>query len=138
MTTIERWLIYGFLIACMVSILACNAHAGTINERQAVLAVLGEESHYDAQVAIAACIRHRGSLKGVYGGHSKRILAGKYTRAEYAQAKRAWDESVVFIGQLADGWGNAADVRKWSRQVWFKRCEVIYKLGDTYFWRQVR
>jgi hypothetical protein len=110
--------------------------SGSFTREQAILAVLGEESDFEAQKLIAATIRARGSLKGVFGGRSARIREGRYARAEYAQAVRAWDASVGMQGY--GGWGCEADLRKWENQAWFKHCRIVAVAGRTFFWERVK
>jgi hypothetical protein len=126
------------LILVTVSALLFSGNACAYTQQEAILAVLGEESNYDAQVIIGATLRKRGSLKGVFGHLSKRIREHRYTKKEYVQASLAWEESVIWsefnATKIPDGWGCSEDVKKWRTQAWFNNCRIVAKVGKTYFW----
>lgn len=121
-----------FFIVATILFFALPAYA--LDDKTCILAVLGEENIYQAQVAIASTIRHRGNLEGVFGHKSKRIKQGRYNKSEYDQAKKAWLESKNIEG--FDGWGSLEDVKKWKTQKWFKNCVIVKKIGNTYFWNK--
>ena len=137
--------IMALLILLMVS--GC-AHAHTITEEKAVRAELGEAENqgYDGMLAIACALRHRGSLRGVYGYKAIKLVNGHYYRGKrqigykaVQDAKTAWVESSqVDTVNGATGWGNEADLNKFCSQAWWNKCIVTARVGSHWFYREVR
>jgi len=65
-----------------------------LNENQCVNAIVGEASGepYLAKVGVAAVIRTRGSLQGVYGTHANHHESAKVVET----CRKAWNESETF------------------------------------------
>ena len=77
------------ILACFLAILLANvAHADTIPESKAVLAIIGEAENQGAQglMAVACGLNNRGTLKGVYGINAPRVKQGKYSHDIYLLA----------------------------------------------------
>ena len=76
-----------------------NSKAATapsfISDEQAVNAIIGEAGNqsYEAQLAIANVIRHRGSLRGIYGVTNPCVA--KSSAATRSKALKAWRESAT-------------------------------------------
>ena len=79
------------IIILMTGLVALKAQA--ITSANAVRAIVGEAAGepYAAKVAIAAVIRNRGSLKGVYGLHASHI--SYQPKWVFDHASRAWKDS---------------------------------------------
>lgn len=90
-----------------------NVSAADIAPPDAVRAIVGEAAGqpYAVKLGVAAAIRHRGTLRGVYG------LTAAHNATEPAwvwrDARRAWTESATTDPvKGADHFGNASDVAK--------------------------
>lgn len=119
----------------------CPAAVQHITDRQAVMAIIGEAEGetLEGKVAVAEVIRHRGSLKGVYGYKAPRVVKHQYSTQTLADATRAWELSKTSnLTGGAMGWGNAADIRKFKTQRWFKKCRVVKQIGNHYFWKELK
>jgi hypothetical protein len=119
----------------------CLADPFTGIEQCAVLAIVGEAEGESMQgkIAVAEVIRRRGSLKGVYGHKSNRVVNKHYSASCYADSVKAWELSKTSnLTDEADGWGNESDIRKFKTQAWFKNCRVIKQIGNHYFWKDIR
>jgi hypothetical protein len=124
-------LIWLFLFWAMT----CPARAYTNEE--AIKAIIGEaESEpYIGKVAIGEVIRKRGSLKGIYGINAPRVRQVKYSHKCYLEAQKAWYASITSdYSHKSEGWGNANDLIKFKRSKWFKKCYIVCKIGNHYFW----
>ena len=121
------------LICLSFSTLAARA---TVDNSQAVTAIVGEAAgeSYSVKLAVAAAIRNRNSLRGVYG------LNAAHNASEPAwvwrDARRAWTESAMTDPTHgANHFGNADDVRKGT----FEGMKLTLVLGSgrtaTYFFK---
>ena len=136
------------LLLFALFIMAGCVQAQTITEEKAVRAELGEAENqgYDGMLAIACAIRHRGSLRGVYGYKAIKLVNGHYYRGKrqigykaVQDAKTAWVESSqVDTVNGATGWGNEADLNKFCSQAWWNKCIVTARVGSHWFYREVR
>lgn len=125
------------LILCLISPCEARPHA-TIPNEAAIRAIIGEAEgeSYEGQVALAEVIRRRGSLSGVYGAASRRAQAAKLDSLAYRNASRAWFASLSSNLSLeADGWGSENDVKIFRQSKWFKKCYIVKKIGNHYFWK---
>ena len=127
------------LLAATVS--QCTpAPAGVVAYNQAIMAIIGEAEGESLQgkIAVAEVIRHRGSLKGIYGVSAPRVVKKLYSAQTLSDATKAWEMSKTSnLTGGAMGWGNASDIRKFKTQKWFKKCAVTKQIGNHYFWKQV-
>lgn len=115
-------------------------HAEPLTDKTAVLAVIGEAEgeSQTCRIAIAETIRKRGSLKGIYGAHSKRVLAHKYSNKSFLLARAAWwDSQHTNYSKGASGWGNKSDLVKFKKCGWFRNCQVVAQIDGTYFWKEM-
>jgi len=83
-------------LPCLAALLLCFAASkcqAELNETQAIRALYGEScgEPYAAKLLVAATIRARGSLKGIYGG-TNRQLSHINARA-WNECVNAWNES---------------------------------------------
>lgn len=125
------------LIAILLLLNGCSSPAMAYNEEEAIKAVIGEaEGNSDEMLAVSEAIRHRGTLKGVYGLKSFRVRYHLYSEETYDEAETAWEESrYTNITHGATGWGNASDMRKFSRLKWFKHCSITAHIGRQWFYK---
>lgn len=81
------------VFVCVVCLCVCSSHAALGDTNRVIHAVVMEASGepYEAQVAICAVMRTRGSLKGIYGDKAHRFEPV----AVYTVARKAWDESAT-------------------------------------------
>jgi spore germination cell wall hydrolase CwlJ-like protein len=111
-----------------------------VPDHLAVQAIIGEAENQslEGMVAVGEVIRNRGSLKGIYGVSAPRVVKKQYSATTLAKATKAWQMSKTSnLTGGADGWGNAADIKKFKTQKWFKKCRVTKQIGDHYFWKRV-
>lgn len=132
-----------FLMYALYSI----AYAGNppIKDVDAVRAILGEgeAEPFVGMVALGEVIRTRGNFKGIYGYNAVKYVNGRYYRGKRAispiialQALKAWRMSVSTNYALGSaGWGNASDLKAFSKTSWFKKCYITVKIGNHYFWK---
>lgn len=125
------------LTTALFLIMPCLSHAYT--DKQAILAIIGEAESEPMQgkIALAETIRHRGTLKGVYGLKAKRVLRQLYTKGTYNEALKAWEASNTSnLTNGATGWGNYNDIQIFKRQGWFKNCIITKHIGNHYFYKR--
>lgn len=133
-----------FIIAMVLLAMAscrlvhADGSTGGLNANNAILAIIGEgESEpYTGKLALAYTILNRGTLKGVYGLHSFRVLNHKYSQRTYQDAKRAWEyaNSHENVSWTATGWGNKTDLVLFNKTKWFSKCHVTAHIGGHYFY----
>jgi len=130
------------IISIFLLIAGCRVcHAG-ITEAQGVACVIGEaESEgYEGMLAIAYALQARGTTKGVYGCHAKRVIAHKYSYITYMEASKAWEYAVLNpqddITNGATGWGSVADLKKFKHKAWWKNCVITSRIGSHIFYKQ--
>jgi hypothetical protein len=87
------WYCYpAIILGLMLLIFLIFAHpARAMSSEDAIKAIIGEAEgeSYQGKIAVAETIRHRGSLKGVFGLTAPRVVKKLYSQATYDQAKRA-------------------------------------------------
>ena len=114
------------------------APAQSFTDKQAILAIIGESESegYAGMYAVACAIRNRGTLKGVYGLNSGRVVHQLYSKHTYQLASGAWMASGDGIDATngATGWGNAWDVKQFKKTTWFKKCHITANVKDHYFY----
>jgi hypothetical protein len=116
-----------------ICLLTASGYCGQLNPAQCVKAIVGEASSetYKTQVAIAAVIRNRGSLKGVYGIHSPHIK--RESKQTFAKAEKAWTESAKFDPTNGcNMWGGKCD--DWYFMGVLK-LKPVMTIGSTRFYR---
>ena len=81
------------LFFVLFSLLAC--HGTTLNEAQAVHAIMGESSGecYQGKLWVACIIRNRHSLKGIYGANVSQAWLDRQPLKAKRDAIKAWHES---------------------------------------------
>ena len=96
----------------------------------AVSAIVGEASNqsYDTMICVAQGIRHRGTLKGVYGVNARHN--NSESEDTWSAAKEAWDESQYTLDKIngAKNWGTLDDLEKLGVTAYKANC------GDLYFY----
>lgn len=131
-----RKAIHGVAIGLLM-LMASTGTAQAVPEEQAIRGIIGEASGegYRGMLAIAAAIRNRGTLKGVYGVDAPHIKTEPQTT--WAKARMAWEESKQKDPTKgATVWGNEEDVRKFRRTKWFWRMERTAVIGSHQFFRE--
>lgn len=85
------------LLVLIITFSGCSfpSFAASMNDEQAILAVIGEAENqgYVGLLAVANVIRNRGSLDGLCGLRSNRVKNHLYSKEIYDMAKLAWEES---------------------------------------------
>jgi hypothetical protein len=103
-----------FLAIVGLLLLSFNASASNIPDTQAIRALYGEScgEPYRAKLLVAATIRARGSLKGIYGGSNRQL--SHIDARTWNECVRAWNESAsvkspyrYFGGMIDDKWFKA-------------------------------
>ena len=101
-----------------------------INDDEAVSAIVGEASNqsYDTMVCVAQGIRHRGTLKGVYGVHARHNA--DESKDTWLAAENAWEDSAIENDHIkgAKNWGTVEDLGKLGAKQYKVKC------GDLYFY----
>lgn len=113
------------------------AMSAEIPTERAVKAIIGEAENqgYTGMLAVADAIRNRGTLNGVYGWKSYRVVHHKYSIETYNMAVKAWKESArkdITFG--ATGWGNDKDVEVFRHSKWFPSVYFTAHIGDHWFY----
>lgn len=144
----EKVGIFGAMITCnlllgiiVMILLLPRCCPAMITDHQAVMAIIGEAEGEPLQgkIAVAEVIRNRDSLKGIYGVSAPRVIKHQYSAQTFADATTAWEISKTSnLTGGAMGWGNAADIRKFKTQRWFKKCRVVKQIGNHYFWKELQ
>ena len=99
--------------ALLISILGLHLTAGAalISDSCATNAIVGEAAGtpFSVKLAVAAALRNRGTLRGVYGFQSKVTLHS--APVVWSEALRAWRESArTDVTHGATHFGSASDV----------------------------
>lgn len=114
-------------------LLACLSSYGAIPDNLAARAIIGEAGSESlaCQRAIASCIRHRGSLAGVYGVNNPCVA--KASTATQTRARQAWlDSASVDYAPGIKFFGCAAD------SPYFRKIHLTpaFTIGRVTFWKQ--
>lgn len=143
-TVLGLFIVFVIAVVAMCVLPGCAA-AGEITEIQAVRAILGEAEGESlvGMTAIAEVIRTRGNMQGIYGYHAVKYTNGVYYRGHRhilnkiaLQALKAWkDSSTTHYSANAQGWGSRTDLEAFHTQSWFRKCVIVAKYGNHYFWR---
>jgi spore germination cell wall hydrolase CwlJ-like protein len=126
------------MIALALAIMVAAAgHAGEIQERDAVRAIVGEAAGEgaDGMLAVACAIRNRGTLRGVYGARNP--MTARQPGWVWQQARAAWARSVTNdVTRGATHWEN---VRVFGRPSWAASMSVTTNIGrHTFYARTAR
>lgn len=143
---------HGRRVSCIAAalLLACTpCRAAQVDPERAVNAIIGEAEgeSYFGKLCIAAAIRNRGHLRGVYGERAPRVVGWSLRESEAAiklygrdvrrDAVRAWEESEHNDPTHgATGWGNDADLREFAKHKWWRKCVVTCKIGGHTFYKE--
>lgn len=147
------WIILSSLFILLAIVLqGCNAYALDIPEEQAIKAIIGEAENqgYDGMLAVACAIRNRGTLKGVYGLKSPRVVKGLYTKGTWLQAKTAWVTSKELIetpnclyfkgrpicpsGDVVYGANSWENINAFGKPYWVDTCQPTVLIKDHQFY----
>lgn len=131
--------IIGLAILIMLLFTSCSyASPVPLTDKTAILSIIGEAEaeSQTGKIAIAEAIRNRGTLKGVYGARSKRVINKLYTNKTYLLAKAAWFDSLnTDYVKGADHWGSDSDIVKFKKESWFKNCKQTARIGNHSFFK---
>ncbi len=125
------------IIILLIGIISAHAATVPLNDKNAILAIIGEGENqgYTGMLALAGAIRNRGTLKGVYGINAPRVVKHKYSSTTYNQAKKAWAESEYKdTTKGAEGWGNDRDLELFKQTAWFGKCRITTQVKDHWFY----
>jgi spore germination cell wall hydrolase CwlJ-like protein len=129
-----NWLIIVFLLVS-----SSNLYASDLTKIRMVNAIIGEAEGegYEGMLAVACAIRNRGTLNGVYGEKSRRMLEHQYRAKTFVLAVRAYEESAKRdIVDGADVWGTKSDVEIFKKTEWFKKYKLVKHIGNHYFYKR--
>jgi len=118
----------------LLTLLTSSAVGGRpIPEAQAVRAIIGEASNQGARgmLAVAAAIRNRGTLRGVYGLRAKHVDA--QPGWVWARARTAWAMSAT--NDITDGADHWESVKAFGTPYWAKSMRHTVTIGDHKFYK---
>ncbi|MDE2104610.1 MAG: hypothetical protein KGL39_45665 [Patescibacteria group bacterium] len=117
----------------LILLVASSLQAEPIRDADAIRAIVGEAAnqHYQGMLAVAGAIRNRGTLKGVYGLHSK--MPDRQPRWVWAEASKAWSESRT--NDITHGATNWENVKAFGEPYWARSMTVTVTIGDHRFFR---
>lgn len=136
------WVFGSLVIAIVMFILifvigGSSAWAEDIQKPRAINAIIGEAEGepYKGKLAVACAIRNRGTLKGVYGETSSRVVQHKYSTKVFVDSVRAWEESFHpencrFIDG-ADHWEGTS----FKTPSWAKNMVITATIGNQKFYK---
>lgn len=130
------WLYIAFIVSfvlALVLILNSCAYSAEPTDKKAIKAIIGEAENqgYKGMLAVACAIRNRGTLKGVYGAKSKRVIYKQYSIETYNISKKAWNNSsVVDITHGANHWEN---IHAFGKPYWARN--EVFRFKDHIFYR---
>lgn len=133
--------IVSILLCALMLIGSCRpVHAQEpMTEENILRAAIGEAAGEGiiGMEAVCRAILNRGHLKGVYG------LNGNYvryaTKQDWKNARQALKRAKTRdITDHATGWGNEGDLMQFRRKGWFKRCVITKKIGNHYFYKELK
>lgn len=105
-----------------------------INTDDAIDAIVGEASNqsYDTMICVGQAIRHRGTLRGVYGLHAPHNYSENADVWE--QAEESWADSAIVKDMVhgSKNWASQADLNYYSRRG--KVVKVKAVCGELYFY----
>ena len=116
----------------LLALLAALSCSASIPDSLAVRAIVGEAAGepYVAKVAVAAAIRNRGTLDGVYG--VKATMADRQPSWVWRDARRAWSESLTNDPTHGASFWESVDFKtpKWARKM-----HRTVQIGKTVFYK---
>lgn len=107
--------------------------ADCLNDKDCILAVIGESENqgYEGLLATSCAIRNRGTLHGVFGTHSPRVIQKRYSQKTYLLAKKAWETSLkIDTVNGANSWEN---IKQFGKPYWADSCKVTKTIKDHVF-----
>jgi spore germination cell wall hydrolase CwlJ-like protein len=111
-----------------------SVYAKELPRERVINAIIGEAEGegYQGMLAVACAIRNRGTLKGVYGEHSKRVKEHLYSEKTYRMAVKALEMALKCdITNGATHWeGTAFKVPSWA-----KRMQITVVIGRQRFYK---
>ena len=121
---------------CVIAFLWGSLYKASYDDK-AISAIVGEASNqsYDTMICVAQGIRHRGTLKGVYGVNARHNSSE--SEDTWSAAQEAWDESPYTSDKIngAKNWGTKDDLIKLGICNDMDICrQSIIKCGDLYFY----
>lgn len=114
---------------------ATTASAAEINKERFINAIIGEAEGggLDGMRCVASAIRNRGTLKGVYGEHSKRVKNRLYNSRTFVLAVQAYEESRTFDYSFgATHWEGVS----FKTPYWAKDMVVTTVCGGNRFYKE--
>ena len=118
--------------------MAASAKASTINEAQAISAIVGEASNqgFDGMTAVGEVIRRRGGIKGLYGVEA--ILSRTEPEWVWAQARKAWKRSETT--NLSQGATLFENIHAFGFPKSWDRTKVVCvtQIKDHWFFREIK
>lgn len=122
-----------FIITLLLLGLAQVSYCETILENEAVVAIIGEASGegYEGMLAVAAAIRNRGTLKGVYG----RTAGHVYNEPPWVWdlARKAWRQSAYYDPTKG---GTHWESIKFKKPYWASSMDVTCQIKNHVFYKE--
>jgi spore germination cell wall hydrolase CwlJ-like protein len=114
-------------------IFAATGFASDIPDNQAVRAIIGESASepYLCKVGVAAAIRNRGNLHGVYG--LKSAMVDKQPAWVWRDARKAWSESVTNDVTHGASFWESTDFKT---PYWASSMHRTCRIGKTVFYKK--
>lgn len=131
-------IIIGILTLWMViGLIGCTVASESINNKQAILAIIGEAENQDweGMYAVACAIRNRGTLKGVYGIYALRVINHKYSKFTYALAELAWHNSEYRKDDITNGATHWENINAFGKPYWVKDMVETFRYKDHVFYK---
>jgi hypothetical protein len=127
-----------YLVLIIVLYGCWSAYAERIPKERAVNAIIGEAEGegYRGMLAVACAIRNRGSLRGVYGERSKRVVNHLYDDDTKRMAYGAWfvSQDDGLCEELIHGathWEGTSFKTPW----WAEHKQVTAVIGNQRFYK---
>ena len=124
-----------FIAIVLVLFLAVICRADTFTDEQAIRAIIGEASNqgFFGMKCVACAIINRGTLKGVYGLHSKHI--DKEPQWVWKMARKAYYDAKTGIPiHTGTHWEN---IKAFGTPYWVKNVKLVYEHKDHRFYKEV-
>lgn len=130
------------MIKAILILLICagiqhQASAYTLDEVKAIIGE-AEAEPQEGKEAVACAINNRGTMKGIYGGHSFRVRHQLYSKTIFVQAVLAAEIAEVspsYCDELIHGaqfWEGAA----FPKPYWAKSMKLTAVIGHQRFYRK--
>lgn len=130
----------GAIVFALCVILFSYSLSYAYTDEQAIKSIIGEAENQGqiGMLYVACAIRNRGTLSGVYGSHSKRVLKELYSSKTYIQSTWAWAESIKspYCNELG-GATNWENINQFGKPKWAMGMVETFRYRDHVFYAEV-